>query len=101
MSSALKAQARAAHREAFQKSLHTATNVPADRAPADFDWERSVPRCETCKFCRPEKLLLRSPGTKNHPVIRLPPVCKKGNFKTSVVAVCKHWIDRKGATLEK
>lgn len=72
--------------------------MPGKRARDELGWERSVPRCETCKWLKGPKTILRA--STSAPVLVIPPVCRRGNFYTLLTAVCDHWVGSDGSTLE-
>jgi hypothetical protein len=71
------------------------TSEPKGANRLDLDWEKSVPRCETCVHRRMPRTVLN----RSLPVVLVPPVCELGNFYTRDAAICKHWKDKNGKIL--
>lgn len=61
----------------------------------DWGWESDVPRCVTCVHFKSSAMFLVNSLPR-----KVSPFCKKGDFNTRPMAVCRHWTDRKtGDTL--
>ncbi len=75
-------------------------SMPEGPTALALDFERSVPRCESCRHFRPGKIVLKA-QTRNMPVLMLPALCKKGNFLTRATAVCRHWLGTDGSVFDQ
>lgn len=99
-----KAAARAAYAESLrQPAPATQTRIlqePNGEHAALIGFERSVPRCETCRFIRKPMTIIHK-STTTLPVVLVPPVCRRGKFYTRDTALCDHWTSASGETLAK
>lgn len=98
---------RAAARAAYAEILRNPQpqTVPIRGEPSVLQrqaigWERSTPRCETCRHFTAEKTIVNK-QTLTMPVVIAPPICKRGRFNTKAGALCDHWIGADGSTLQQ
>jgi hypothetical protein len=101
--SARKAEARKAYAEMLAKlpidpDSKTIHPEPKGDLKKSLGYERSTPRCETCKFMKEPMTIIHKSTTKL-PVVQVPPVCRRGKFYTRAGALCDHWVSHAGQFL--
>jgi hypothetical protein len=97
-----KAEARRAYAASLAKPApaHTRaiSSMPIGQLCAALGFERSVPRCETCRFVKRPKTIIHK-ATNSLPVVLVPPICQRGKFYTRDTAICDYWTGHDGSTL--